>query len=98
MHEAALEALARAGSDSLQGWIDDPLRRLAFAEAQPAGRDVGEVGDEGRPADLDIALVTAGEPLVGLRVVLDVRPDRAGRADIQRHLALLHCLRGDQKP
>src|SRR5512144_2913707 len=59
-HEPALEPLARAGSGMVERGVDAPLRGLAFAEPEPAGRDVGEVGDEGRPADLDVALVTPG--------------------------------------
>src|SRR5512134_765040 len=87
--EAALEALAGAGRDAIEGRVDHLLRRLALAQAHPAGADVGEVGDEGGPADLDIALVAAGEPLVGLGVVLGVGLVRAGSTDIERHWAVL---------
>ena len=45
--------------------------------------------DRGLIRILDIAFVTTGEPLVGLEVVLGVGLDGAGRADVERHWAVL---------
>ena len=82
-HEAALEALIGAWGRPLQRRVDHPLGGLALAEAQPARGDVGEVRDEGRPADLDVAGLALGEPFVGLGVELDVGLDRARSTDVE---------------
>jgi hypothetical protein len=84
-HEAALEALAGRRRRPVEGRVDHPLRRLALLEAEPAGADVGQVGDEGRPPDLLVAVLATGEPLVGLGVVLGVGLERARAADVEDH-------------
>jgi hypothetical protein len=94
-HEAALEALIGAWGRPLQRRVDRPLRRLAFAKAQPARGDVGEVSDEGWPADLDVADLPLGKPFVGLGVELDVRLDRARSTDVEHRRSPFS---GGQKP
>lgn len=91
-HEAALVAAARVRRGAVERGIDQPFRRLALLEAQPAGADVRKVEQEGRAGDLQIgSAITADKPLVRLRVVFDIgriAPDAPMLSAIVRFLEL----------
>ena len=71
--EAALEPFAGRGRSAIKSRIDQTFRRLALLKAQPAGADVGEIEQECRTGDFEIAAAfRADEPLVGFGVVFDI--------------------------
>src|SRR5579875_65789 len=97
--EAALEVLAGARRRAIERRIDHALRRLPLAEAKPSRADVFQIEEERGTRDfLVAALGRAHEPLIRLRIVLDVGLDAAGTADIETHCVSPFALRSFQKP